>query len=249
MKRLRLVIESIPDIHGNNLLSQPAQLPHTSRTCLFLSFELRFLVEGLISRGILCETEVDSLHKALQYYEEARRPLILEALFKRNRTGNIGKDVNGRWPLMFAAPHSDLSPEVNRRMGPVRPIPPHCILVRKCLVTPTRCLLQPPQQETSNSMLRAYSLYHDRFLRVQFVDEDDGLPITAETLTIDREMAGNKGIFARLRRALRSGLRLAGRNYVFLCFGESQVKYVLQSFLRRKAPHVFAMVVESEDVG
>ena len=56
------------------------------------------------------------------------------------------------------------------------------------------------------------------------MDEDEELQITSETLDVNRAMSGNKGILSRLRRALDFGLRVAGRDYVFLCFGESQVR-------------------------
>ena len=80
--------------------------------------------------------------------------------------------------------------------------------------------------EPSNALLRAHDGKLDRFIRVQFVDEDGGFPVTGETLTIERELHGAVGVFARMRRALRYGVNIAGRLYVFLTFGESQLRYV-----------------------
>lgn len=88
----------------------------------------------------------------------------------------------------------------------------HFVPVRRCLITPARCLLNPPVLETSNSLLRARHDMLDRFIRVQFVDDDADFPVTGETLTIDRELDGTVGVFARMRRALEYGLQIAGRH-------------------------------------
>ena len=96
--------------------------------------------------------------------------------------------------------------------------------VRRCLVTPRRCILLPPVPETSNSVLRRFSQYTDRFLRVQFVDDDGDFPVTGETAIIDDSLYGREGVYARIRRALRFGLNIAGRLYVPLAFSESQAR-------------------------
>ena len=84
----------------------------------------------------------------------------------------------------------------------------------------------PPVPETSNAMLRRFEEYEDRFLRVQFVDEDSDFPATRETLVVDDKLQGAEGVFARVRRALRSGIFIADRHYVFATFSESQVRSV-----------------------
>ena len=45
----------------------------------------------------------------------------------------------------------------------------HLVLIRRCLITPTRCILYPPALETSNSFLRANLDNLNHILRVQFV--------------------------------------------------------------------------------
>ena len=91
----------------------------------------------------------------------------------------------------------------------------------------------PPVAETSNSMLRRFKEYEDRFLRVQFVDEDGDFPIKGETLVIDDILQGTEGVFARIRRALTFGVFIAGRHYVFATFSESQVRSVFMLLLTR----------------
>lgn len=75
-------------------------------------------------------------------------------------------------------------------------------------------------------MLRDHSQYLDRFLRVQFVDDDGDFPVNGETLVIDDKLQGTEGVFARVRRALTYGVQIARRHYVFATFSESQGRYV-----------------------
>ena len=106
----------------------------------------------------------------------------------------------------------------------------HLVLVRRCLVTPTRCMLSPPVLETSNEMLRDHAQHIDRFLRVQFVDDDGDFPVNGETLIIDDKLQGMEGVFARIRRALSDGIFIAGRHYVFATFSESQGRLVVNNY-------------------
>ena len=87
------------------------------------------------------------------------------------------------------------------------------------LVTPTRVVLQPGQLEGSNRVLRHFSEFQDRFLRVSFQDEDDGL--FAGSLDSDNKDP-EVGILARVRAVLRDGLNIADRHFVVLAFSESQ---------------------------
>ncbi|THH33039.1 hypothetical protein EUX98_g1143 [Antrodiella citrinella] len=154
------------------------------------TFATRYLVEGLLSHGLISICEVESLRGGIRIYEETQRVAILEGIFKAGRHSDVRRDVRG-----------ELS--VARRITPQH-TPPHCYRIRRCLVTPTRCLLNPPVNETSNDLLRMFSEHIDQFLRVQFVDDRGDLPVTAETI--------------------EDGIIVAQRHYVFLCFGESQGK-------------------------
>ena len=53
-----------------------------------------------------------------------------------------------------------------------RQLPDYCMLVRRCLITPTRVVRMPPETELSNRILRRYKDHADRFIRVAFGDED-----------------------------------------------------------------------------
>lgn len=51
----------------------------------------------------------------------------------------------------------------------------HLVMIRTAIVTPTRVLIGPPQQESSNSVTRRYADKLDAVLRVVFTDEEDRL--------------------------------------------------------------------------
>lgn len=135
----------------------------------------------------------------------------------------------------IAAPFADIA----NRLAKQTPLE-HYIYVRRCHVSPTRCILQPPQQEISNSMLRHFALEgkSDRFLRVQFVGDRGDFPASFESVLIDQKSGGKSGVFSRIRRALQHGLDIGGRHYIFLCFGESQVKLSGPKLFTQATPHI-----------
>ncbi|KAH8087827.1 RdRP-domain-containing protein [Cristinia sonorae] len=170
-------------------------------------FPTRYLFESLLSHGIVSICEVGDLAAAIDAYGQDTRAALLEGLFKKGRRGDIQRDIKA----------------VARLLAPEK-IPSHCFKIRRCLVTATRCLLNPPVTETSNDLLRRYADRIDLFMRIQFVDDRGDFPVSGETLAIDDALLGNQGIFARMRRVLQYGIEVCGRHYVFLCFGESQGK-------------------------
>ncbi|KAI0090965.1 RdRP-domain-containing protein [Irpex rosettiformis] len=172
------------------------------------SFSIRYLVEALLTHGSLSIPELAELFSALSRMPSSRRTLVLEGLFMWTRRDTITSDLR----------------EVARRISPPKTIDTHLVMTRRCFVTPTKCILMPPVPETSNSMLRRFREHEDRFLRVQFVDEDGDFPVRGETLIIDDNLQGTVGVFARVRRALKFGIHIAGRHYVFATFSESQVR-------------------------
>lgn len=197
-----------------------------------LPFEKRYLVEALLSHGTVTVPELPELLHALTRYRRDDQTIVLEGLFKWTRRASVKQDIRGTrfcWnSLNFS--QSDSSTDVARRVirSKLRTnhIDDHLVFTRRCLVTPTRCILNPPTAETSNEMLRDHEPYLDRFLRVQFVDDDGDFPVTGETLAIDDGVHGSEGVFARVRRAHSDGLVIAGRHYVFATFSESQARCV-----------------------
>lgn len=87
-------------------------------------------------------------------------------------------------------------------------------LIRRLLFTPTRVIAQPPETDLLNRVLREFAVHHDRFLRISFCDEDGG--------SIGH--TGSDDLYTRVRLALRNGVSIAGENFVFLAFSNSQLR-------------------------
>lgn len=96
-------------------------------------------------------------------------------------------------------------------------------MIRTVTVTPTRVLVGPPQPETSNSVTRRYSDQLDAIIRVHFTDEGERLHIQKYTKLGD-DLCPDKGLMARVRRALRYGIEVAGARYYPVASSSSQQK-------------------------
>lgn len=193
-----------------------------------IDFGISYLFEALVSHGTVAPDELEILYRIVRHRSDAA--LLLQGLSDIMREGSIEEDVRGKNTLQYNKPgqrYAEVFLVVVAQSLTYKSKPqPHCMIVRHCLVTPHRLILQPPQTEASNSMLRAFAAHCDRFLRVKFVNEEGDFPVSHETITIDNNIGPNSGVFARIRRTLDFGVRIGGRHYVFLTYGESQVKYV-----------------------
>ncbi|TWU72186.1 hypothetical protein ED733_001553 [Metarhizium rileyi] len=96
-------------------------------------------------------------------------------------------------------------------------LPQHQTWVFKATVTPTRILLQGPDAESKNRVLRMFQDHGDHFLRVSFSDE------RGQDLFFSARVR-NDTIFERYRKVLTEGIRIAGRHFSFLGFSHSSLR-------------------------
>ena len=71
-------------------------LPAIVRIEQIPDFRTRYLVEGLLSQGLVTVLEVEDLLKSVSKLDEGIRSSVLEGLFRWTRQGKIGRDVIGR---------------------------------------------------------------------------------------------------------------------------------------------------------
>jgi RNA-dependent RNA polymerase len=113
------------------------------------------------------------------------RERVLEALFNEERIHNIRALLSSECRVDDIVPACESyvqlritprrTPERARQVRRPRRQPgDHVLRVYRVQITPTRVLLFPPEDETSNSVLRTFG-HVDRFLRVSFSDEEDNL--------------------------------------------------------------------------
>ncbi|ORY35716.1 RNA dependent RNA polymerase-domain-containing protein [Naematelia encephala] len=170
-------------------------------------FSSRTLIEGLIGHGILKPGDVPQLLAVLPRSTEfADR--ILESLYNEERVREVEKVIRAKARYLRKEPPPPYS---------------HLVMIRSVLVTPTRLLIGPPQQEPSNSVTRRYADRLEAIVRVQFTDEEDRLHVAEYTKQAD-ELQKDVGIMARVRRALWHGITIGGRTYMPVASSSSQQK-------------------------
>ncbi|KAK7057907.1 RNA-dependent RNA polymerase [Favolaschia claudopus] len=179
------------------------------------AFDARYLLIGLISQGLILPVEVSDIKHRLWPVPPSTRLNILRALFRLERRALVGPLAGEEIKKL----EKSMSGSTKLR------VPPGRVLMRRVVVTPTRILHFPEVIETSNRVLREWSdeMRDGRFIRVAFADEDGRIRVTKRI--VDAEAANpNGGLLARIRNILLNGIYIAGRHYVFLAAGESQLK-------------------------
>jgi RNA-dependent RNA polymerase len=126
-----------------------------------LPFEVRYQLEVCISQNILPEHNItpEFIHKLAEMSAEGpeRTCDILEYFCEEEKVIYDPMCIfENRNAFAYSAKTS---------------IPPYCAYTRKVTVTPTTIYISSPTVETSNRVIRRFSEYGDRFLRVQFTDE------------------------------------------------------------------------------
>ncbi|KAJ7454396.1 RNA dependent RNA polymerase-domain-containing protein, partial [Mycena latifolia] len=174
-----------------------------------LDFESRYLITGLISQGVILISDALDLVQILWKIPRAKWQPVLRALYRYDYRNlckqleatvlKLGRQVEPLSTTLFA----------------------DRVRIKRVTVTPTRVLLYPDHIETSNSVLRQWPAHVGNFLRARFTDEDGKINVADS----DRARDGaESALLSRIANALREGLVIAGRHYVALATGESQMK-------------------------
>lgn len=186
-----------------------------------LSYEVRYQLESAVSNGVFIEQSItrDFLQqlsnldtdKDEEITRNERKPLI-------NRAKNILEYVTEADKPVYD-PKTVLKNRFALSHHTSISLPDHCTWVRKVIVTPSKVYLSSPSPETTNRVLRHYAHEAGRFLRVQFTDERMEGKIHAHP-----KSDVNDGLFNRVYRTLRHGIRIGDRHFQFLAFGNSQFR-------------------------
>jgi RNA-dependent RNA polymerase len=126
-----------------------------------LPFEVRYQLEACISENCINEYNITPefikvLHDMARK-DVARVILLLEHILER--------DQRVYDPMSIFMDNEAMN-------QPSRPnIPNYCAISRKATITPTTMYLSSPTVEPTNRVIREFSPFGDRFLRVQFTDE------------------------------------------------------------------------------
>lgn len=124
----------------------------------YLSFEVRYQLEVCISHGIFNEF---NLSRDFILKLAGMQPELAQGLLEHV--------ANQKKPVFRPMSIFDLESISGTISSAI--IPNYCALVRSATVTPTAIYFHTPSVETSNRVIRQYTEYADRFLRVRFSDE------------------------------------------------------------------------------
>ncbi|KAF2757358.1 RdRP-domain-containing protein [Pseudovirgaria hyperparasitica] len=182
---------------------QLTALEHLGSDLAPLDFSVRYQLEVCISKGKLCDHNIDRdfLVQISGLPKATAKALLVKVA-----------DANSR----FYNPMSIFSLPVPRKSAPK--LASHYVFMHNAIITPTTMYIGTPTQEISNRVVRQYSEFSDRFLRVKFMDE---IPEGKLQSTDDSKITA---ILNRVKLTMTNGIDIGGRHYEFLAFGNSQFR-------------------------
>ncbi|KAI1488388.1 RNA dependent RNA polymerase-domain-containing protein [Biscogniauxia mediterranea] len=193
---------------------------------IYLTFEVRYQLEVCISQGYLSDVNIDAeflrkladLSKGRTRYRDRAVDIltyVAEPHTRASVAGSKKKIHEHRYYEPMAIFKDRLAMAHYTAIG----LPEDCAWIRKVIVTPSTIHLSTPTVEPSNRILRRYTKYMDRFLRVQFTDE-----LMKGRIFPSPDSESNNAIFNRVYRTLLNGVQVGGRHFKFLAFGNSQFR-------------------------
>ena len=123
-----------------------------------MAFEVRYQLEVCLSQGFLNEHNLsENFIRTLMNMNNKQAQDLLEYI------DNHGNRIYDPMSLIQQINGASLLSRTK--------IPSYCAYIRSATITPTTVYFQTPVAETSNRVIRQYSQYADRFLRVRFTEE------------------------------------------------------------------------------
>ncbi|XP_042520106.1 RNA-dependent RNA polymerase 6-like [Macadamia integrifolia] len=189
-----------------------------------ISFELMFLVNAVIHKGIINEHLLsDEFFELLRSQpREVNVTALMHIYSYRNPVFNACKRLKEvqEWLkknpiLLMNSRGSDDNVEV-----------------RRLVITPAKAYCFPPEVERSNRVLRKYKTKGDRFLRVAFMDEGfqqlNSFALSNSIAPIVRDTSKfytqKTTVYQRINTIMNKGFYLCGRKYSFLAYSPNQLR-------------------------
>jgi hypothetical protein len=184
----------------------PKPLDHTGRATL--PFDVLYILECVIQARWLNEYNLnEQFYDMLKKLDPDVACRILETFISsRKRVWNPIREFQDTWDKM------------GRQLLKPRKIPPQYALIRKFLVTPSSIYPQVPNMETTNRVVRHFAQHADRFVRVQFLDDNLG------RIGASPRGFSNEALYNRIFDVLQNGIQIGARRYEFLAFSSSQLR-------------------------
>lgn len=197
------------EINAWTLLSSAAptsSLGLLNSKSVHLPFEVRYQLEACISQGLFSEYSINSQFlKKLETFDVDRARMMLEGVADHETPYYNPMDIFEEPKILHYWPSIKM--------------PPQSAMVRKAVVTPTGIIFKTPSVELTNRVLRQYSDFTDRFLRVQFTDE-----LTFGKIWSDQGSKKSDELYYRVWRVLLNGIVVGDRHYKILAWSNSQFR-------------------------
>ncbi|KAI1212533.1 RNA dependent RNA polymerase-domain-containing protein [Annulohypoxylon truncatum] len=192
---------------------------------IHLPYQVRYQLEVCISQGFL--NEVDITTEFLQrladlskdHTKRRDRANDLLMYISQPRTGSRLEDRDKLDEKRIYDPMKLFEDKRALSHYPEISLPDNTQWMRKVVVTPTTMYLSTPAPESMNRVLRHFTKYQDRFIRVQFTDE-----ISRGRIFPTPGTAQDNALFNRIHRTLSNGIRIGGRHFQYLAAGNSQFR-------------------------
>ncbi|CAG8577530.1 1329_t:CDS:2, partial [Paraglomus brasilianum] len=178
----------------------------------------KYVDRSMLDFDVLYMLECNITHGYLHDYNLNDEFMDLLARQKKEKALTILDNFNQHKQRIYD-PLSRLKLEVARLQGGdsrQETVPSYCVMMRKVVITPSKMYILPPTMETSNRTIRYFKDHKERFLRVQFNDENGKLP----SANGDNHVA----VYNRVHRTLMNGIQIGNRKYEFLAFSSSQLR-------------------------
>lgn len=178
------------------------------RAQIIEDFDKLYALETMVSMRVFSEYNLDDAFYT--YYNNLQPAVACDAL-RLLGYDKTWKPIEALEKIMHQSRY--------HQVGKPRKTAKGCVLLHKVFVKPTSIQIERQQVETTNRVIRHFGKYMDRFLRVQFVDEDENLV----------HMSSNRNhtidwLYFRIGLTLRNGIQIGDRHYEFLAFSSSQLR-------------------------
>ncbi|KAL1640179.1 hypothetical protein SLS58_007130 [Diplodia intermedia] len=190
-----------------------------------LTFSIKFQIERLVRNAYLPPYKVIALLPVIQHLANTEGPtattIAIQMLARQIPLPGPDRDPDSLdeealyWSLKDYAYHFKLEGSIyDEKSWDTN----QCALVHRVMITPAGTYLEGPELEAGNRVLRQYRHHADRFLRVEFTDED-GDYVRFEPRTDMSDIFNN-----RFQGVLDNVIKIAGRSYQFLGFSHSSLR-------------------------
>ncbi|OQR87423.1 RNA-directed RNA polymerase [Thraustotheca clavata] len=168
-----------------------------------LSFTMRYALQVLLTHHYIVFTHANQVATLVARIQASKvQPEEIIRICYRKRANAWSK------LLKVITEASQSKPEKKQPIS-------NCIKMRRVLIAPLRVIVEPPEADLTNRVVRLYEKYLDRFVRATFVDDDYGSV---------HQVKNSSDIAKRFKSIVQYGFYIAGEHFVFLGYSSSQLR-------------------------